>query len=107
MQVQAARISFQDEMSTRGELDLGDLVPGDVVRLENGDLAEVVEAMPTDPSILVTAPTSIHDAAERQEVVLSADDIKAATLMVDSRDPRIGNSRIVAIASSDLDSYGC
>jgi len=96
-----SRISYEDEMQARGELDLNNLRPGDVIRLESGDLSELIEANPTDPSIVVTAPAGLHLDAESETQVMHPDE---GVLLVHSGDPRIGNSRIVTVAAADL---GC
>lgn len=106
------RVKYIDEMSKEGELDLGRVRAGDLVRfmadfkklagpkglmqVQKGEVGEVKGCGPE--SMRVSAPgqrTAAGDAfGEYIEADLDLNEMKMVAILVDSRDPRIGNERI-------------
>jgi len=109
-----SRIRFVDEMNTSGELDLGKLKRGDLVKFKSdftkrgddddddtekkvleGEIGEVIEVNAMAPSLLVDAPCEMNALGNKligsAELLVGPDDV---LLMVDARDPRISHNRI-------------
>ena len=110
-----ARITFEDEMQTRGELGLDDVKAGDVIRFEadfekradddeadsatvSADaLGEVVDVFDNAGELLVRAPCMRRapgQMATSQADVLVRPGDDEVILLVHSADPRLGSHRI-------------
>lgn len=108
-----ARIRFEDELGTQGEMDVADLQAGDVVRLQaefekhgdddqdavtripEGTLGEVIDVFPDMPGVMCECPCTV----EAMGSSISGDrsvllDPAQLVVVVNAQDPRIGGHRI-------------